>query len=211
MSKLFSLIYSGHIRKDLRKKIIPSEEFSSLLSAQELMQKAREDMKIYLKENQKDCQKYLEQAEERGFQKGLTEFNHFVMHFEQKILELRRDMQKQLLPLALGMAKKIVNAELQVHPEVIIDIIRQNLQPVVQHHHIKICVNKEDRPLVESKKQELKKLFEYVTIFIIEEREGILPGECTIETEAGIINAKFENQWQALAAAFEAFEKEQAE
>ena len=207
MSKYFSLIYSGDIHKKDQDTFIPAKEFSELLKASEVLNKAKEDITVYLEENKKDCKKYLEEAKEAGFNEGLIQFNTQILHYQQKMKQIEHDLQNLILPLALKAAKKIVGSELQSNPETIVEIVRQNLKAVTQNHHVKIYVNKKDYELLEKKKKEIKKILDHVQIFTIEEREDVSSGGCIIETEAGIINASLENQWRALEAAFEAFMK----
>ncbi len=207
MSKYFSLIYSGDIHKNDQDTFIPAKEFSELLNAREVLNKAKEDVTVYLEENKKECKKYLEEAKEVGFNQGLTQFNQQILHFQQKMKQIEHDLQNLVLPLALKAAKKIVGTELQSHPETIVEIVRQNLKAVTQAHHIKIYVNRKDYEFLEKKKKEIKKILDHVQTFTVEEREDVSSGGCIIETEAGIINASLENQWRALEAAFEAFMK----
>lgn len=207
MAKYFSLIYSGEIRRGSEEKVIPSDAFSELLSAIEVLNKTKEDVKNYLSNNKKECKKLLEEAKEAGFNAGLSEFNKQILHYEQRIKQMEHELQKMILPLVLRAAKKIVRRELQSDPETIVDIVRQTLKPVTQNHNIKIFVAKEDKEILDKKKKELKTILEQVQTFIIEEKEDITPGGCIIETEAGIINASLENQWRALESAFEAFMK----
>ena len=207
MSKYFSLIYSGDIHTTPENKVIPSEEFSELLKAIDVLKKAKQDVKIYLEKNKDDCAQLLKQSEEAGFNQGLTEFNKQIIHYEEKVKQMEHDLQKMVLPLALKAAKKIVGRELEANPDTIVDIVRQTLKPVTQNHYIRIFVSKQDKEILEQKKKDLKTILEHVKTFTIEEREGVTPGGCIIETEAGIINASLENQWRALEAAFEAFMK----
>ena len=207
MSKYFSLIYSGEITQGSDDKVIPSDEFSELLKATDVLNKAKADVKTYLENNKEACQNLLAKAEEAGFNKGLSEFNKQILHYQERVKELEHELQKTILPLALKAAKKIVSRELELKPETIVDIVRQTLKPVTQNHHIKIFVSKQDKEALEEEKKDLRKILEHVQTFIIEEREDITPGGCIIETEAGIINASLENQWRALESAFEAFMK----
>lgn len=207
MSKYFSLIYSGEITQGSDDKVIPSDEFSELLKATDVLNKAKADVKTYLENNKEECQNLLAKAEEAGFNKGLSEFNKQILHYQERIKQLEHELQKTILPLALKAAKKIVSRELELKPETIVDIVRQTLKPVTQNHHIKIFVAKQDKEALEKEKKDLRNILEHVETFIIEEREDITPGGCIIETEAGIINASLENQWRALESAFEAFMK----
>ncbi len=208
MSKYFSLIYSGEITQGSDDKVIPSDVFSELLKATDVLSKAKADVKTYLKNNKEACQKLLDKAKEAGFNKGLSEFNKQILHYQERAKQLEHELQKTILPLALKAAKKIVGHELELKPETIVDIVRQTLKPVTQNHHIKIFVAKQDKEALEKEKKELQNILEYAQTFIIEEREDVTPGGCIIETEAGIINASLENQWRALESAFEAFMKQ---
>jgi len=204
---LFSLIYKGDVVKTSSKKILKAKEFSELLTIQELLKKAEQDV-VQLKEDaQAECKRLEQEAEEAGFQEGLVKFNQQLIYLDQKVKEMQHEMQKMILPLALKAAKKIVGEQLALSPETIIDIVMQALKPVRQSHEVKIYVCKEDQQLLESHKNKIKALFDQLRIFSIEEKEGLSQGSCIIETEGGIINATLENQWRALAAAFETFLK----
>ena len=207
MSKYFSLIYSGEIQTHAESKIIPSKQFEILLDAKSVLEKAQSDAELYFEENKKACQQFLKEAQEAGFNQGLVEFNKQILCYDQKMKQFEHELQKLVLPLALKAAKKIVGKELELSPEVIVDIVRQVLKPVTQSHHIKIYVNKQDKDRLEHSKKQVKDILEQVKTFVLEERQDVLPGGCIIETEAGIINASLENQWRALESAFEAFMK----
>jgi len=112
-----------------------------------------------------------------------------------------------MLPLVLKAAKKIVGDQIKLHPETIISIIEQIIKPVLTHHKVKLYLNKTDKEIIEKEKEEIKKLFERLEIFSLEENNTLEPGSCVIETENGIINASLENQWRAMEAAFQAFSK----
>ena len=207
MSKFFSLIFSGNLHRAGEDKVLPKEAFSVLLEAREVLAKAKEDVGTYLEQNQKECKKVLEKAKKAGFNQGLTEFNKQILFYEQKIKRMEQELQKVVLPLALKAAKKIVGRELELKPETILDIVQQTLRPVTQSHHIKIYVSKKEKEILEKRKKELRKSLEQVRTFTVEEKEDLSPGGCIIETEAGIINASLDNQWQALESAFQAFMK----
>ncbi len=205
MSKYFSFVYSGEIREDSEKKVIPQEEFNTLLTAQQVLEKAKEDVDQYLEKNKKDCELFAEEAKDLGHKQGLLEFNKQILYFNDRINQIELDLQKQLLPLTLKAAKKVLGVELETNPEAIIDIIRKTITPITQNTSVKIYVSKEDRQVVEKKKKELKDILEYAEVFMIEEKDDIKKGDCIVETETGIINASLENQWNAMESAFKAF------
>jgi len=205
--KFFSLLYEGDLHLSTDEKIIPAEEFSTLLQVHEILEKVKEEIIVYKKENEAECKKLQEQAKEEGYQQGLSEFNEQILQFELELKKIRHEMHKQILPLALKAAKKIVGKQLELHPDTIVDIVLQALVPVTQSHRITIYVNKTDKETLESHKPQIKQIFEQLESLSIQERQDVSIGGCVIETETGIINATIENQWRALESAFEKYMK----
>ncbi len=205
--RFFSLIYQGDIHPATDDKVISAEDFSTLMQAHEILEKAKEDAEHFKKKTAEECERLKEIAKEEGYQEGLTQFNEKILFFESSLRTLRIELQKQILPLALKAAKKIVGKELESHPDAIVDIVLQALAPVTQNHQFTIYVNKVDKEALEAEKSRIKQILEHVQVLSIQERADIAPGGCIIETEGGIINATIENQWRALERAFERYMK----
>lgn len=203
--KFFSLIYQGEIHPAEDEKVIPAEEFSTLMQASEILERAKEDAEQFKKKTEEDGRQLKEKAQEEGFDEGLQKFNEHLIHFDRQIRLIRMDLQKQILPLALKAAKKIVGEQLNLHPETIVEIVIQTLAPVLQNHRITIYVNKVDKEILETQKPKIKSILEHVQVLTIQERNDISQGGCIIETESGIINASIENQWRALESAFDKY------
>jgi len=206
--KFFSLIYQEEeIHPSTGEKVIPAEDFSTLMEASEVLNRAKEDVKHYKKKIEEECQQLKEKTKEEGFAEGLQKFNEHLIHFDKQIRLIRMDLQKQILPLALKAAKKIVGEQLSLNPETIVEIVIQTLAPVTQNHRFIIYVNKADKEILETQKPKIKAILDQVQVLTIQERNDIAPGGCIIETESGIINASIENQWRALESAFEKYMK----
>lgn len=207
MTKFFSLISGQQVHAAPGRKIIPAEEFAILTDASEVLELARKQAADFQEETAKEAEEIKAKAKEAGFQEGLTSLNKHIFALNEELETLRKEIQKNILPLALKAAKKIVGEELKLHPDRIVDIVLTSLKPVTQHRKIVIYVNKSDLAALEENKERLKKAFEHLESLSVQERSDIEPGGCMIETEAGIINAQLENQWRALESAFEAFMK----
>lgn len=203
MSQLFSLIFQGSVRTASSKKVIPAEDFSTLIEASQILEKAKQDAAKLLEETQEECLSLKKAAQEEGFQEGLIQLNDHLISLDQEKKRLRHEMNKLILPLALKAAKKIVAKELETRPETIVDIVMQALNPVIHNRRITIYVNKGDKDLLETEKSHIREKLENIESLLIKERDDIAPGGCIIETESGIINAAIENQWRALESAFE--------
>lgn len=203
--KLLTLISGKELHPSSHKKIVRSEEFSTLIDAKELLEQVQKEALEFKQETVLEAEKVKELAFQEGFQEGLESLSRHLFALDKELKELRLEVQKKILPLALSAAKKLIGEELELHPTRIVDIILNSLKPVTQHRNIIIYVNKRDLEEIEKNKPKIKKVFEHLDSLSIQERDDIEAGGCIIETEAGIINAQLENQWRALESAFQAF------
>lgn len=205
--KFFSLIHGGDIAPAADSKILPAKSFEKLLTAVQLVTQAKKDVERLHQEIEKEAQEAKVQAEKEGFQAGMQAWSEQLKSFETGLEQYKKKVEDLVLPIALKAAKKIVNRELEMHPEAIVDIVRGVLKSVASHKQVTIYVNKKDLEFLESSKKSLKEQLEKVESLSIQERADIAPGGCMIETEGGIINAQIENQWQTLERAFTAATK----
>ncbi len=206
MSKrLFSLIQEGKIELTPGKKHIPSEEFSMLLSASELVKKTQEDAKEFRTRVIKQCETIKEQAKQEGFEEGFKQWTDKLLELEEETRKVRSDTEKMVLRIALKAAKKILARELELSESAVVDIIKQSLKPVAQHKYVTIHVNPDEFDTIENNRANIKEIFESLEALSIRPNREVGPGGCVIETEGGIINAQLENQWMILENAFQKF------
>jgi type III secretion protein L len=207
--KLFELIEGATLHLKAGHKRIPAAEVSTLLQASEALQRVDQEIADYKSEVAKECDQLKEESKKEGFEEGQKEWANQLAYFKSEIERIEKEVNKTLAPLALTAVKKIVGKEIEVRPEVILDIVKTALKPVSQHKKITIYVNKEDLERVEEKRQEIKEVFEHLETLSIKQRDDVQQGGCIIETEAGIINAQLESQLKALESAFTTFFKQQ--
>jgi type III secretion protein L len=208
MSRLFTLIESGKVHPASSKKVIKSEDFSTLLSASDLLEKARSDIDNAREKAESEAEDLKKKGYDDGYQEGLTQLNEQILGLENEKKRLRHEMNQLILPLALKAAKKLVAGELKTHPETIVNIVLQAIAPVMQNHRITIYVNKADKEILEAEKPQLKEKLDQIESLVIRDRDDISPGGCMIETESGIINATIENQWRGIESAFDRYLKQ---
>lgn len=203
--KFFSLLHGDRIHVAPNTKIIPSETFTSLIDAQEILRRVEKDTKQYKMEAATEIEQLREEAKKEGFDKGFSKWIEKVAELEEEISKVREDIERVVVPLALKAAKKIVGRELEISELTIVDIIKNSLRAVAQHKKVTIYVNKKDLDIVEKQREQIKPLFENLEVLSLRPREDIETGGCIIETEAGIINAQLEDQWLVLEHAFQKF------
>lgn len=201
--KFFTLIDGREITIAPETKRLPADVVSSLLDCTELLATVQKDAEEYRKNVVAECEELKTRAEQEGFQAGFDKWMETVACLEKEVMKVREELQKVVMPVALKAAKKIVASELQVHPEVTLDIVASTLKSIAQHKRIVLYVSKQDFDLVESSKNRLKPIFEDLETLSIREREDVEPGGCVVETEVGIVNARLKDRWRTLETALE--------
>jgi len=207
--QFFSFIHGGSIHIAPKHKSIPADQFSSLLEAKQILDKAKEDAEKYKLEVSIECEQLKEAAENIGFTLGFQSWVEHIEKLESEIVKVRKDSQKMIVPIALKAAKKIVGREIELSEETIVDIVLNYLKAVTTHKKITIYVSKKDLNVLEKNRTRLKSVFESLETLSIREKADIEQGGCIIETEGGIINAKLKNQWEVMEKAFQTLMKDQ--
>jgi type III secretion protein L len=201
--RLFSLLSGRPLLLAPGTKIVPGHEFEILQEAGEVLETIQQEAASYREEVAKEGEQAKEAGWHAGFEEGFEAWSQHLAQLETTFAELKANIEKQIFPIALQAAKKIVGQALQLSEDTIVTIIASSLKPVTQHKRITIYVNPQEWPLVDQAKPQLRTLFEHVESLSIRPREGISPGGCVIETELGIINAQIEQRWAILERAFE--------
>ncbi len=208
--KLFNLIRGDAIHIAPKTKVLPAEEFSSLLNGLEMLEFVKADVQEF-KINEREEDELLKiQAQKEGFEEGFKAWANALADLEKEIKQVRNDIEQTLAPIALKAAKKIVGREIELSDDTIVDIVSNSLKAVSQHRKVTIYVNKKDLSILEANRPKLRDLFESLESLSLRERADISSGSCIIETEGGIINAQLENQWRILEKAFETMLKHKA-
>jgi len=200
--KFFSLIYGDRIHRAPKSKVIPANEFSQLIEGKELIERVESESLRYREDVAKECEGLKEQAELAGFNEGLLRWSEQLVYFEKELLKTKEEIEKLIVPVAINAAKKVVAREIELNPKTIIDIVKQALKAVSQHHRFVIYVNKADLAILDAHRPQLKQDLENVESLVVREREDVALGDCVIETEAGIMNVQMEQVWNTLEIAF---------
>ena len=113
-----------------------------------------------------------------------------------------RDVEADLVQLALAVARKIVGSEVSLGPEAVTRIIRQALGRVEHAGRITIKLNPADLELLADIKPQLLSGLPEAGRAAFEADEGIARGGCLIETDGGEVDARIERQFQVVEEAF---------
>ena len=146
-----------------------------------------------------EIQALQEQALREGYNAGLGEaqaqaarLGAMLHHAEASRQEVQNRLADQVLGLALDVASQIVRTALNVHPELIVPLVREAMQtlPGVQGEPL-LVLNPADAEFVRTHlAEELARDHWRVSV-----DAGLAPGGCRIESTSGDIDATIGKRW----------------
>ena len=147
-------------------------------------------------------------GEKAGFKSGQEKIESLLKNLQNIMAELTSlrkqifiDSEKEIVELALAIARRIICHEVKLNKNTVIDVTREALKRVEDHENIRIKMGPEDFECFESTDPNLICDNDNVTF---EVQEAISSGGCVIETDAGSIDARIEKQLQAVETALRA-------
>lgn len=114
----------------------------------------------------------------------LTRFRHETM----------TRYQSELLDLALEVARKVVDRELEQHPEHWIEVIREGVRRAVDRDHIRIRVAPVLYAFLQERTSELRAALDGVKNLELTEDPALPPSGCVVETSYGDLDLGIDSQ-----------------
>lgn len=152
-----------------------------------------------------------EQGERAGAAAAMQPLEQVLQSLRQVLAGLealhRRDaraFEKDLVQLALAVARKVVGREVAAAPDVVVDMLREGLARLEHPGALTIRMNPEDlKRLADVQTQLLEGRVDSGRVRF-EADAGVSPGGCYIESEAGDVDARVEQRFRTVAEALEA-------
>ncbi len=186
---------------------------------------AQKQVEALLQGAEREAQQIKEEAyaagfaagEERGFEAGQQRLQAMIDHLGQTLQEVGRlrsqlfaQSERELLELSLAIARKVLHHEASVNRDGILSLIRAGIMRVSQRQELRIKVHPDDLLCTVSYKARLMSLLDGIETMAFEEDETVPPGSCVVETPTEIVDLRWEEQLEELAASlFETYEQQQ--
>jgi flagellar biosynthesis/type III secretory pathway protein FliH len=145
-----------------------------------------------------------------GFESGTKKVDPVIKSLHEALVQLQnirqeihQELEKEVVQLALAIARKIVCHEVKATPETVVCVAREALSRVENPRKIRIKLNPEDLQFINDTKSQLSQLFPNVDNIRLEAADSIQSGGCLIETDRGDIDARIEKQFQVIEETFQ--------
>lgn len=151
-----------------------------------------------------------EQGERAGLEAAAGRMEGLLKSLEQMLSDLENlqrrachDLENEMVRLALEVARKVVGREVQADVETVAGIVRDAVNRVEHAEHITLRMNPGDmQRLTELKPRLLDELAEAGRARF-ETDASITSGGCRVESDSGDIDARLEQRFKVVEAAFQ--------
>lgn len=113
--------------------------------------------------------------------------------------DLRRRYERELLQVALGVARKVVQQELQERPEIWLGMIRAAIGQIVDRDRVTVRVPHQLAEFLRATHAELRAQLDGVKELEVIEDASLPLGGCVIESRFGELDAGVDTQFEAAA------------
>ncbi len=185
-----------------------SESYVNLLNKMldDEVEKNKQEFAIQLNNEKK-------KAYQSGFKDGTTQsekkyFQQFNKSFillkkisdslNKQVKQAIEQEEQNILSLLISISKKIVDTEIQMNPDIILNVLRNALNLLNERRSIKVFVNPSDWSLVKSNINQLKLKIDLPEEIDIISSLSIAQGGCKIDSESGSIDADLETQFDEI-------------
>lgn len=167
------------------------------------------NQQIYRKGFNEGLEKGKSEGEKAGVELAASKFEPLVNSLQSGLLQLKnirqethRYIEKQVVDLALAIARKVVCREIEMDKEVVMCVAKEALAKVEDAVKIKIKMSPCDLQFINETKYQLSDLIDKIDNVTLEAEESLQSGGCIIETNLGEIDARIEKQLQAVEESF---------
>jgi flagellar biosynthesis/type III secretory pathway protein FliH len=169
----------------------------------------RFDVDIYQKGFNDGLEKGSVEGENAGFERASKKLEPLLDSLRAALSQLEnirtqtyRQIEKEVVELALAIARKVVCREIETDREIVLDVAREALARIEDPGKIKIKMNPVDLQFINETKYQLSDLIGHIDSVSLEAEDNIQSGGCIIESNLGEIDARIENQIKAVEESF---------
>jgi len=178
-------------------KVLKREVYEATRDARDVVTLAQEKAKQIIENAERQRDLIREQAREEGRAEGLAEWNRILAAASQRAEQLTKSWEETMLRLSVRVAEKIIGQQLKLHPETIVEIVRQVLKDTRPGKRLTIQVNPSEAEQVRERAAALQGAGARSEIEVVASA-SVPVGGCVVESELGIIDARLETQLKCL-------------
>lgn len=150
---------------------------------------------------QQEAERLRQQAIAEGKERGLAAVTELLVSARQIAQRARETSEQELRVLAVRIAEKLLGRQLDMKPEVVVDVVREALRHTATARDVVIRIHPDDLALVERGKPRLVERVQSARSVTFRPDGAVARGGCIVESELGIVDARLATQLDAIERA----------
>lgn len=137
--------------------------------------------------------------------KAIDDFQVLVNSIQQIKMDLVHQNEAHIVTAIFHIAKKLAYSHIDENPELVIPVIKQNVEMAQTDEEVMVLVSPEQIDFIENLKNLSNRDFDFLKSIRLEPSDTVSAGGCIVETNYGIIDAQIETRidkiWSELVQA----------
>jgi flagellar biosynthesis/type III secretory pathway protein FliH len=145
---------------------------------------------------------------QEGIQRGIEEQRESILRLAQiaqrahtDAREYARVLERQIVQLALAVAQKVIEREVEADPTIVLDVVQSAINEVQDATSVHVRVHPEDYGLIEPHWHSIGRNSLGEPIILVAD-ERVEPGGCLIETSIGHVDGQISTRFKQVANLF---------
>jgi flagellar assembly protein FliH len=124
------------------------------------------------------------------------EFNQLIIDVKNQRGEIFRQAEREIIELALAIARRIITVQAESTPEIVIDSARKAVKLLLDRTNLVVKVAPEQEMFIRENIDRLYEMDDRIQKIDIETDRRVGPGGCMLDTESGNVDARIETELQ---------------
>jgi len=162
--------------------------------ADEIVAQARDEAQRLVSEARRNAQEILESAQEQGYRSGAAEWYEALADAWKSRDRYVAANETAVLKLGVRIAKKLIGEELRTTPDCVVGIVKEAVRSARRAKKLVIQVHPADAAVLEERLPALRASTNAAREIEVIRDPSLAQGDCIVETDIGIIDARLETQ-----------------
>jgi len=175
--------------------------YDARLEAERIVAEARAEAQRIVADAEAETERAHAIAVHEGRERGLAAVSELLVGARAVAARARQSAEGDLRALAVRIAEKILGRELELAPEVVVDVAREAIRLVGEPQAVTLRAHPDDVEALERGRPRLLERLRTSAALVIRADDRIGRGGCIVESELGVVDARLSTQLEAIERA----------
>jgi len=181
-----------------RRGVVSGEDYEAKQTGNKIIDEAKKQAAEILADAERRKEEFIKKAVDEAIATHAPKLAEELLRAKMQAAQIMKEMEGQIVDLALKISAKIIGRDLQRDPMVVGEIAATAIETARASKAMILRVNPKDGATLRAAKPKLMELIGRSVEVSIRDDADIEPGGCVIQTEFGTIDGQIKTQYQML-------------